>query len=70
MMRFLASLCKLIFYLFLCPLSGLGALLAACDGRALLLVSEAHPVEHLVPSALFLSALCLLGHYLQYPHDL
>lgn len=63
----LAPLCIII----LCPpLLDLDALLAACDRRPLSVVSSSCTLEYLVPSALLLSALPLLGNHLQHPRDL
>lgn len=53
---------------FLC--SDPDAVLAACDRRPLSVVSTSCTLEYLVPSALLLPALPLLGDHLQHPHDL
>ena len=49
--------------------SDLDAVLAACDRRPLSVVSTSCTLEYLVPSALLLPALPLLGDHLQHPHD-
>lgn len=48
----------------------LDAVLAAGDWRPLSVVSAPCTLEYLVPCALLHSALPLLGHHLQHPHDL